>query len=277
LKINFSNNLVYAGGCALNSLANNQILINNYFEKIFIPYAPGDAGGSIGSALMTFRKKNKNSFANLTTPFIGSAYDNKYIEKIINNDQKLKQFKITYHKSGTELNNFIAKKIFENNIIGFFKSRMEFGARALGNRSILANPCSPHIKEIINKKIKRRESFRPFAPSILFEEKIHWFGNERYNPYMSCVELINDDKKHLIPGVSHIDGTGRVQTITKEFNENFYNLIQSFSKISGVPMLLNTSFNENEPVVRKPEEAINCFLRTKMDMVVLENFTIERS
>ena len=276
-KINFSNNLVYAGGCALNSLANNQILINNYFEKIFIPYAPGDAGGSIGSALVTFRKKNKNSLTNLTSPFIGSAYDNKYIEKIINKDQKLKQFKITYHKNGTELNNFIAKKIFENNIIGFFKSRMEFGARALGNRSILANPCSPHIKEIINKKIKRRESFRPFAPSILFEEKIHWFGNKHCNPYMSSVELINDDKKHLIPGVTHIDGTGRVQTITKEFNEDFYNLIQSFSKISGVPMLLNTSFNENEPVVRKPEEAINCFLRTEMDMVVLENFTIERN
>lgn len=277
-KINFSNNLVYAGGCALNSLANNQILINNYFEKIFIPYAPGDAGGSIGSALITFKKKNKkNSFVNLTTPFIGSSYDNKYIEKIINNNQKLKQFKITYHKNGTELNNFIAKKIFENNIIGFFKSRMEFGARALGNRSILANPCNPHIKEIINNKIKRRESFRPFAPSILFEEKIHWFGNKHYNPYMSCVELINDDKKHLIPGITHIDGTARVQTITKEFNEDFYNLIQSFSKISRVPILLNTSFNENEPIVRKPEEAIKCFLRTEMDIVVLENFTIERN
>ena len=276
-KINFSNNLVYAGGCALNSLANNQILINNYFEKIFIPYAPGDAGGSIGSALITFRKKNKDSFANLTTPFIGSTYNNEDIEKIINSDQRLKQFKIKYYKNRLELNNLIAQKIFDNKVIGFFNSRMEFGARALGNRSILANPCSPNIKEIINKKIKRRESFRPFAPSILFEEKNKWFGNHHYNPYMSCVEQINDNKKHLIPGVTHIDGTGRVQTITKEFNEHFYDLIHSFSKISGVPILLNTSFNENEPVVRKPEEAINCFLRTEMDILVLENFVVERN
>jgi len=276
-KINFSNNLVYAGGCALNSLANNQILINNYFEKIFIPYAPGDAGGSIGSALIAYRKKNKNNFENLTTPFIGSAYDSEVIEKIINNDQRLKQYKIKYYKNRLELNNLVAQKIFDNNIIGFFNSRMEFGARALGNRSILANPCSPNIKEIINKKIKRRESFRPFAPSILFEEKNKWFGNHHYNPYMSCVEQVNDSKKHLIPGVTHIDGTGRVQTITKEFNEHFYNLIYTFSKISGVPMLLNTSFNENEPVVRKPEEAINCFLRTEMDILVLEDFVVERN
>ena len=275
-KINFSNNLVYAGGCALNSLANNQILINNYFEKIFIPYAPGDAGGSIGSALVAYRKKNKDNFTNLTTPFIGSDYNNKDIEKIINNEQRLKRFKIKYYKNRSELNSFIAQKIFDNNVVGFFNSRMEFGARALGNRSILANPCNPHIKKIINKKIKRRESFRPFAPSILFEEKIKWFGNENQNPYMSCVEQINNDKKHLIPGVTHIDGTGRVQTITKEFNENFYNLVKSFSKISGVPMLLNTSFNENEPVVRKPEEAINCFIRTHMDILVLEDFVIER-
>ena len=276
-KINFSNNLVYAGGCALNSLANNQILINNYFEKIFIPYAPGDAGGSIGSALVTFRKKSKDSFANLTTPFIGSVYSNENIEKIINNDQRLGKFKIKYYKNRVELNNFIAQKIFDNNVIGFFNSRMEFGARALGNRSILANPCSPDIKKIINKKIKRRESFRPFAPSIIFEEKGNWFKNDHYNPYMSCVEQINDDKKYLIPGVTHIDGTGRVQTVTKEFNEHFYNLIKSFSKISGVPILLNTSFNENEPVVRKPEEAINCFLRTEMDILVLEDFVIVRN
>jgi carbamoyltransferase len=276
-KINFSNNLVYAGGCALNSLANNQILINNYFKKIFIPYAPGDAGGSIGSALVTFRKKNKDSFINLSSPFIGSAYKSEDIEKIINNDQRLKEFKIKYYKDKEELNEFIAKKIFEDNVIGFFNSRMEFGARALGNRSIVANPCNPNIKEIINKKIKRRENFRPFAPSILFEEKKNWFSNEHYNPYMSFVEKINVKKKHLIPGVVHIDGTSRVQTVTKEFNEDFYNLIKSFSNVSGVPIVLNTSFNENEPIVRKPEEAINCFLRTEMDILVLENFLIKRA
>jgi len=276
-KINFSDKLVYAGGCALNSLANNQILINNYFKKIFIPYAPGDAGGSIGSALVTFRKKNKDSFINLSSPFIGSAYKSEDIEKIINNDQRLKEFKIKYYKDKEELNEFIAKKIFEDNVIGLFNSRMEFGARALGNRSIVANPCNPNIKEIINKKIKRRENFRPFAPSILFEEKKNWFSNEHFNPYMAFVEKINVKKKHLIPGVVHIDGTSRVQTVTKEFNEDFYNLIKSFSNVSGVPIVLNTSFNENEPIVRKPEEAINCFLRTEMDILVLENFLIKRA
>lgn len=277
-KINFSNNLVYAGGCALNSLANNQILNNHYFKKVFIPYAPGDAGGCIGSALMTFRKKNKkDNFKNITTPFIGSFYSSEYIKKVINNDTKLKKFKINFFDYKLELNTYVAKKIFNNRIIGFFNSRMEFGARALGNRSILANPCSPNIKEIINKKIKRRESFRPFAPSILLEEKINWFNNNYYNPYMSCVEKINDNKKKLVPGVTHVDGTGRVQTVSKEFNENFYNLIKSFHLISGVPILLNTSFNENEPIVRMPEEAINCFLRTEMDLLVLENYTIERN
>jgi len=277
-KINFSKNLVYAGGCALNSLANNQIIINNYFEKIFIPYAPGDSGGSIGSALFTFRKKNKiDNFKNLTTPFIGSSYKNEYIEKTINNDGRLKKYKISFFNSKLELNTYIAKKIYNNMIVGLFDSRMEFGARALGNRSILANPCSANIKDIINQKIKRRESFRPFAPSILFEEKINWFNNNYHNPYMSYVEKINDNKKNLIPGVTHTDGTGRVQTVSKEFNENFYNIIKSFHIISGVPILLNTSFNENEPIVRMPEEAINCFLRTEMDLLVLENYLIERN
>lgn len=276
-KINFSNSLVYSGGCALNSLANNKILFNNYFEKIFIPYAPGDAGGCIGSALFTFRKHNKiENFKNLQTPFIGSSYSNKYIKKIIEKDYRLKKFKIDFFINKFELNKYIAKKIFNQKIIGFFNSRMEFGARALGNRSILANPCNPDIKEIINQKIKKRENFRPFAPSIIFEEKIKWFNNNYPNPYMSYVEKINSDKKHLIPGVTHIDGTGRVQTVTKKFNEDFYNLIISFQNISGVPILLNTSFNENEPIVRTPEEAIDCFLRTEIDAIVLQNFLIER-
>jgi carbamoyltransferase len=276
-KINFSKNLVYAGGCALNSLANNQILINNYFEKIFIPYAPGDAGGCIGSALYTFRKKNKNkTFENLISPFVGSSYNNNDIKKIINSEVRLKKYKIKFFEKRKKLNTFIARKIFSNHIIGFFNSKMEFGARALGNRSILANPCSPNIKEILNSKIKRRESFRPFAPSILEDKKKEWFINERANPYMSIVEYIKEEKRKKIPAVTHVDGTGRVQTVSKDLNENFYNLIYEFYKISGVPILLNTSFNENEPIVQNPEEAINCFLRTKMDLLVLEDWIIER-
>ena len=153
---------------------------------------------------------------------------------------------------------------------------MEFGARALGNRSILANPCSPDIKDIINLKIKRRENFRPFAPSILIDHKENWFDNDRSNPYMSSVENISLNMRKLIPAGTHFDGTGRVQTVSKEFNLDFYNLIFEFYKITNVPILLNTSFNENEPIVMTPENAIDCFERTKMDTLVLENYLISR-
>ena len=154
---------------------------------------------------------------------------------------------------------------------------MEFGARALGNRSILANPCSPKIKDILNLKIKRRENFRPFAPSILSEHKKEWFGNLISNPYMSAVENILVEKRKLIPAVTHVDGTGRVQTVSKHYNPDFYNLIFEFYKITNVPILLNTSFNENEPIVMRPEQAIECFIRTKMDVLVLENYLIIRN
>ena len=153
---------------------------------------------------------------------------------------------------------------------------MEFGARALGNRSILANPCNPNIKDIINSKIKRRESFRPFAPAILYENKNEWFENTKLNEYMSSVENISESKRKIIPGVTHIDGTGRVQTVTKNMNSDFYLLIKKFYEISNVPIILNTSFNENEPIVMNPNEAINCFLRTDMDILVLNNFIIKR-
>jgi carbamoyltransferase len=161
-------------------------------------------------------------------------------------------------------------------IVGYFNNRMEFGARALGNRSILANPCNPNIKEIINIKIKRRENFRPFAPAIIYEEKHKWFNNSLSNPYMSNVENIIENQRIKIPAVTHIDGTGRVQTVTKDINIDFYNLISEFYKLSNVPILLNTSFNENEPIVMSYKNAIECFIRTKMDVLVLNNFIIER-
>ena len=153
---------------------------------------------------------------------------------------------------------------------------MEFGARALGNRSILANPCNPNIKDIINSKIKRRESFRPFAPAILYENKSEWFENTKLNQYMSSVEDISKNKREIIPGVTHIDGTGRVQTVTENMNKDFYLLIKKFYEISNVPIILNTSFNENEPIVMNPNQAIDCFLRTDMDILVLNNFIIKR-
>ena len=153
---------------------------------------------------------------------------------------------------------------------------MEWGPRALGNRSILANPCNPNMKDIINAKIKLREKFRPFAPSIIKEKVNEWFESDIDVPYMGMVMNIVQEKKKRIPAVTHIDGTGRLQTVDKETNLLFYNLIQSFYKISDVPIILNTSFNENEPIVNTPEEAIECFLRTKMDILSIGNIIIQR-
>ena len=276
-KLNFSNNLVYAGGCALNSLANKKLFESNLFNKIYIPYAPGDAGGSIGSALHVIKSKNKGiDLKNLRSPYIGPSYTNDEIQNEITKNKDLQNYNITKYENVDILNQKLAKYIFENKIIGYFNNRMEFGARALGNRSILANPCNPNIKEIINLKIKRRENFRPFAPAILFEEKNKWFDNDISNPYMSNVESIKEEQRNKIPAVTHIDGTGRVQTVTKDINENFYKLINEFYKLSNVPILLNTSFNENEPIVMNYKNAIDCFLRTKMDILVLNNQVIQR-
>ena len=153
---------------------------------------------------------------------------------------------------------------------------MEWGPRALGNRSILANPCSDKIKDIINLKIKRREKFRPFAPSILKDHMSSWFEADLDVPYMGVVLKINKNKRGLIPAVTHEDGTGRLQTVERKKNDLYYMLINAFEKLSGVPILLNTSFNENEPIVNTPQEAIDCFLRTKMDILVLGNFVLKR-
>ena len=151
---------------------------------------------------------------------------------------------------------------------------MEFGPRSLGNRAILANPMKPEIRNIINQKIKRRENFRPFAPVMLEEFKKEWFISENPNPYMSFVETIVKDKQKLIPAVTHVDGTGRVQTVNRKENEFLHKLIYNFYEKTNVPVLLNTSFNENEPMVENPEQALDCFLRTDMDALVLENFII---
>ena len=226
--------------------------------------------------MYTQKKKNKTTLSNLTSPFIGPSFSNEEIKKIISSNKEINKFNYEIIDNKDNLYSKIAKYIFENKVIGHFNGKMEFGARALGNRSILANPCNPQIKDIINKKIKRRESFRPFAPAILYENKNEWFENTKLNEYMSSVEKISKNKREIIPGVTHIDGTGRVQTVTKKMNLDFYMLIEKFYEISNVPIVLNTSFNENEPIVMNPDEAVNCFLRTDMDVLVLNNFIIKR-
>ena len=192
-------------------------------------------------------------------------------------------------KTRDNLNNFTIKKltddeiykltaeiISKNLIVGWFKGRMEWGPRALGNRSILANPMEKDIKNILNLKIKLREKFRPFAPSIIYEEKDKYFHLDYHSPFMLNVVKAKEIAKTKIPAVVHADNTCRVQTVKEEENIHFYNLLKKFKEITGIPVLINTSFNENEPIVQNPEEALNCFLRTNMDFLVLENWTISR-
>lgn len=275
--LKYSKNLVYAGGCALNSLANKKIFESRLFNKVFIPYAPGDGGGSIGAALTVLKDYKKDyKFYNLKNPYIGPKYKNSDISKELLKNKKLNIHKISFENNNSLLLKKVAKYIYQNRVVGFFNDRMEFGARALGNRSILANPCNPKIRDLLNKKIKKRETFRPFAPAILNDHKSKWFGNIRENAYMSCVENIVIKNRKYIPAVTHIDGTGRVQTVKKSINKNFYGLIKEFYKLSNVPILLNTSFNENEPIVMNYKHAIDCFLRTKMDVLVINNFIIKR-
>jgi carbamoyltransferase len=169
-----------------------------------------------------------------------------------------------------------AQAIAHGKVVGWFQGRMEWGPRALGNRSILADPRRADMKRILNAKIKRRESFRPFAPSILREAVSEWFEQDDDVPFMMEVFQIRARKREIIPAVTHVDGSGRLQTVHKETNPRYYRLIEHFRDLTGIPLVLNTSFNENEPVVCYCDEALDCFLRTKMDVLVLGNFCLER-
>lgn len=268
-------NLCLSGGCSLNSSANGKIIQSTSVKKIFIPYAPGDAGGAIGSAMVVHNKKSNKILTNIKTPYLGPEFTNKQIQEALKN---LDLNKFNYRELNLEeLCKEIALKISNGHVVGWFQDRIEFGARALGNRSILADPRNKNMREIINTKIKRRENFRPFAPTILEEEKENWFLNEYYNHYMEVVIKIKSKKKELVPAVTHIDESCRLQVISELDNIKFYTLIKSFYKLTNVPILLNTSFNENEPIVCTPEEAIDCFLRTKMDNLVINNYIISRN
>ena len=272
---NFSKNLVYAGGCALNSSANNILLSNKSFKNIFIPFAPSDNGGSIGSALLT-NHKHGNKIIETKSPYLGNDYTNEEIEQILLNIKDKKQIKIEKIDNFNLLCDEAVNQLINDSVIGWFQGKMEFGPRALGNRSILADPRKRNMKNIINNKIKRRENFRPFAPSVMKEHQNEWFEENYDNLYMSSMMNAKKDKIKLIPAVVHVDGTSRVQTVSEKMNFRFYNLINKFYKKTTVPMLLNTSFNENEPIVRRPDEAIKCFLRTDMDALFINDFYIKK-
>ncbi len=267
--------LTISGGCAMNSLANGKIIHNSKFKEIYISPSPGDAGGSIGSACALIKSKFDKIAKVDNYSYLGPEYSNEYILNIINQKKLENKFDIKFNEY-KELYSFIADQLTKEKIIGWFQGKTEWGPRALGNRSILADPRNKKIKDIINLKVKKRENFRPFAPSILKSHVSNWFEEESSVPYMSEVKLVRKDKRELIPGIVHIDGTGRLQTVTKDQNLHYFNLISAFFNKTKVPIILNTSFNENEPIVNNPVEAINCFERTNIDILVLGNWVIKR-
>lgn len=277
------NNIAIAGGCGMNSVANGKIIKNTKFKKIYVQSAAGDAGGAIGAAMVTWHKVGSKKSSKRVKPhnhaYWGPSFDNKYVSKVLekNNDRIIKEkCKVRYFDDFSKIIEITAKNIAEGKVVGWFQGKMEWGPRALGNRSILSDPRRYDMKDILNKKIKRRESFRPFAPSILRESVADWFEQDDEVPFMMQVYQIIEKKRLKIPAVTHVDGSGRLQTVYKTTNPRFYNLIKRFKDLTGIPMVLNTSFNENEPVVCKPEEALETFLRTKIDLLIVENWIVQR-
>ncbi|MEE2700021.1 MAG: carbamoyltransferase C-terminal domain-containing protein [Bacteroidota bacterium] len=265
-------NICITGGVAQNSVANGKILANTNFKHIYIPSAGHDAGTSIGSALYLYNQiLEKERLAEITTAYYGRKSNQEEIVKT------LEKANVAYRiLQNEELFETVSEKLINGGVIGWFQGRAEFGPRALGHRSILVDPRRSDAKELLNEKIKRRESFRPFAPSILKEAVSDYFIQTDAAPFMEKVFDIKKEKQKEIPAVTHVDGTGRLQTVDKDISPRYHKLISRFSEKSGIPILLNTSFNENEPIVNKPEEALDCFLRTKMDMLVMENIIVER-
>ena len=265
-------NLCMSGGVAQNSVVNGKILENTPFKNLYVPSAGNDAGTSIGSAMYLHNQiLGNNRMPEITTAFFGYKTTHAKIIKLLNS-QNIKFLKVTEEN----LYKIVVDKIISGGVIGWFQGRAEFGPRALGHRSIIVDPRRKDAKDLLNDKIKRRESFRPFAPSILKEHISDYFIQNSHVPFMEKVYEIKENKYDEIPAVTHVDGTGRLQSVDSKVSPKYYNLINEFYKRTGTPILLNTSFNENEPIVNKPEEALDCFLRTEMDMLVMENIIIER-
>ncbi|HUR41122.1 MAG TPA: carbamoyltransferase C-terminal domain-containing protein [Verrucomicrobiae bacterium] len=272
-------NLALAGGCAMNSLANGKIGLYTPFTKVYVQSAAGDAGGAIGAAFEVFRQSGGQRDFVMNHAYWGPDYAADTVRAEIDaRRSKLEGENCRVEKAVDEqqLLQRVAARIAQGSVVGWFQGRMEWGPRALGNRSILGDPRRADMKDILNLKIKRRESFRPFAPSVLRERVAEWFERDGDVPFMMQVFPIRADKRAQIPAVTHVDGTGRLQTVSADANPRYHALISEFERQTGVPMVLNTSFNENEPVVCQPQEALDCFLRTKMDVLVLGDYLIER-
>ena len=272
-------NLALAGGCAMNSVANGKVRRMTPFRRVYVQSAAGDAGGAIGAAFALWHRLGGARSFIMDHAYLGPEFGSSDIHALI----AARQTEIDAAGCAgdniadeVELCRRTAAAIAEGKVVGWFQGRMECGPRALGNRSIVCDPRRPDMKAILNAKIKRRESFRPFAPSVLEEAVTDWFEEDDDVPFMMQVFQIREDKRRLIPAVTHVDGSGRLQTVYRRTNPRYHRLIEAYRELTGIPMVLNTSFNENEPVVCKPQEALDCFLRTKMDVLVMGHTVISR-
>lgn len=279
-----------AGGCALNSVANGKLFERTEVEEVFIQPAAGDGGTSLGAALYAYHDllgQPRTGFVQEHAAW-GPGFDEgavlAAIEELLPEvrsgsrklDWKGERLELERVPEEEALCRETAKALASGEVVGWFQGRSEWGPRALGQRSILADPRRADMKELLNRKIKRRESFRPFAPSVLEEGTAEWFERSYPDPFMLKVYPIRAEKRALIPAVTHVDGTGRLQTVSRQAQPLYHRLISAFEAQTGVPMVLNTSFNENEPIVNRPEEALDCFLRTGMDRLVLERWVLRR-
>ncbi len=261
--------LCMAGGVALNCAMNGRLLRESPFEEVFVQPAAGDDGIAVGAALQLYHRLTgaDRSFV-MRDVRIGPAYTNAAIRAF------LEGAKVRY-ETPDDLEGHAADLIAEGKIVGWFQDRLEFGPRALGARSILADPTRPDMKDLLNKYVKHREEFRPFAPSCLEERAHEYFTNCYYSPYMLFVYPVEPDKRDKVPAITHVDGTARVQTVSSDINPRYYRLIQAFEKRRGVPMVLNTSFNVmGEPIVNSPADAVRCFYSTGMDALVIGDYVV---
>jgi carbamoyltransferase len=271
-------NLCLAGGCALNSLANGKIFDQTPFRSVYIQPGASDAGGALGAAFYLQNQilKAPRAFT-MEHAYWGPAFSEEEIEAVLNSRRgELGGCAVSRAGDEDELCRKTALLISDGKIVGWFQGRMEWGQRALGNRSILADPRRSEMKDVLNARIKRREHFRPFAPSILEERTAEYFEEGYPDPFMQKVYPIRKEKRDRIPAVVHVDGTGRLQTVARSQNPLYWKLIREFESLTGIPVLLNTSFNENEPIVCAPSEALDCFVRTRMDALVIGRLMIER-
>ena len=265
--------LCLAGGVALNAVANGRIRPETPFDELYVQPAAGDSGTAVGAAYYVWNQELRNSrgFV-MRDAYTGPEYTDAEI------DSAIAEAGLTAEQLGDdELFATVAERISEGDVVGWFQGRMEFGPRALGHRSIVADPRRAEMKDVLNARIKHRESFRPFAPSILAEAAGDWYDQSYTSPFMVLVYNTRPEQRGRIPAVDHVDGTGRVQTVERDVEPRYYRLIEEFGRLTGVPILLNTSFNEDEPIVRTPAEALETFLKTKMDVLVLGNRILERN